>query len=183
MENCRKLWWVSAACISWTLNATIVHVILLWQDPVTKKCEILLSRNVGTAIWTDFDNTGDQEPLSFAKATIRDFTRGRYNENNAPLEKAIDLIQYGQHFFFVPVTERLQGGRMMRKARNTYKHDFTWVPIEDFLGYAPLYDYRLKKSGYITADPNLREVVRIVWPEVQKRCIGCSAGQKKRHEH
>jgi hypothetical protein len=156
-----------------------VHVILLWQDPITKKCEILLSRNVGTAIWTDFDRTGSQEPISFAKATIRDFTRGRYNEKNAPLEKSIDLIQYGQHFFFVPVTERLQGGRIMRKARNIYKYDFTWVPIEDFLGYAPLYDYRLKKSGYITADPNLREVIRIVWPEVQKRCIGCSASQKQ----
>jgi hypothetical protein len=172
MKNYVWLWLIGAASLSWALSATIVHVILLWQDPTTKKWDILLSQNVGTAIWTDFDNTGDQEAIPFAEATIRDFTRGRYNERNAPLETAIDLIQYGQHFFFVPVTERLEG-RIMRKARNKYKHDFTWVSVENFLGAAPIADNRQRKSGPITAEPNLREVVRIVWPEVKKRCIGC----------
>ena len=167
MKQGIKLLLAGMVCITLSLSATIVHVVLLLQDPATKKWEILLSRNVGTALWTDFDNTGSQEPVAFAKATIRDFTNGRYNELNAPMEKAIDLIQYGQHFFFVPVTERLYG-RTMRKARNKHKHDFTWVPMDEFLGYRPVYDSRLKKSGLITAEPNMRAVVRIVWPEVQK---------------
>ena len=172
MTHGKRFCLISLACMSWALSAVVVHVILLWQDPATQKWQMLLSRNVGVAIWTDFDRTGDQDPLDFAKATIRDFTRGRYNEHNVPLENSIDIILYGQHFFFAPVNERLQGGRLMRKARNRYKHDFTWVPMEDYTSYKPLQDYRLKKSGRITADPNLREVVRIVWPEVQKKFEG-----------
>ena len=151
-----------------TVRATIVHIIPLWQDKKTKKWEIMLSRNTGTALWTDFDHASKGEPYVVARATIKDFTRGRYNEKNMPLKSGVDLIEYGQHFWFVPVSERVDNWSM-RKARNSFKMDFTWVSMDEFLGFTPVHDPRQRKSGRITADPNLRATVRILWPEVQKK--------------
>lgn len=149
-------------------NATIIHVIPLWVDHATKKWEILLSRNPGMAVWTDFDSISQQDPLALARDTISKYSRGRYCEKNAPLNSAIDSIQYGQHFFFLPVKWQVDNSEM-RKARNKYKRDFVWIPMEEFVGYDPVFDHRQKKSGRITADPNLRAAVRILWPDIQKR--------------
>jgi hypothetical protein len=143
-------------------------VIPLWQDKVTKKWEILISRNAGTAIWTDFDNEGKQDPRQLAIKTLHDFTRARYNEKNAPLSSAIDLIQYGQHFWFVPVVSRVED-KAMRMARNQEKRDFVWVPIDKFLALETIHDPRQRKSGRITIDHNLREAMRILWPDVSKK--------------
>jgi hypothetical protein len=165
-----RLWLIGFCFMAWSISATIIHVILLWHDQTTKKWEILLSRDSGTAIWTDFDHTGQGNAQLFARSTIRDFTRGRYNEKNAPLHSAIDLIQYDQHFFFVPVVERVDDFAM-RRARNMYKRDFVWVPLEEFLGYSTVHDRRQRKSDLITVEPNLRAVVRILWPEFEKRLV------------
>ena len=127
---------VSLYIVTWYVHATVVHIIPLWYDPVTKNWDVLVSRNAGTAMWTDFDNTAKGDLLSLARSTISSFTHGRYNEKNAPLSSAIDLIQYDQHFFFVPVLHRLDDAAM-RKARNRKKSEFTWVQASVLTGYGP----------------------------------------------
>ena len=148
--------------------ATVVHVIPLWYDTTTKNWEILLGRNTGTAIWTDFDHGGTEDPITLARSTIKNFTHNRYNEKNAPLESGIDIINSNQHFFFIPVTEKLDN-LAMRRARNNTKSEFTWVSASVLAGYGQVLDPRKRKSGRITVEPNFRATFGLLWPEVTKK--------------
>lgn len=172
MDTCApkiiRLGMVCFCLATWYAGATIVHIIPLWYDQKTKNWDVLVSRNAGTAIWTDFDNTGTGDAISMARSTIRSFTRGRYNEKNAPLSSAIDMIQYDQHFFFVPILQHLDD-KAMHKARNRNKSEFTWVPSTVLAGYSQVNDHRKRKSGRITIDPNFRATFRIIWPDVTKK--------------
>ena len=154
--------------VVWYANANVVRIIPLWSDPKTKSWEVLVSRNIGTALWSDFSSTGTERPGMLARATMREFTRGRYNETNAPLKTAIDLVQGNEQIFFVPVLQKVDD-KAMRKARNMKKSEFTWVPASVLAGYEPVHDPRKKKSGLITIEPTFRSTFRILWPAVAQK--------------
>lgn len=171
VTSASKIMQLSMVClclVAWCLKATGLHIVPLWYVKETKSWEVLVSRNAGTAFWTDFYNTGTADPILLAQSTIKSFTRGRYNESNAPISGAFSVIQSDQHYWFTPVLQRLDD-KVMRKARNCKKSDFTWVPAQVLAGYSQVYDRRKRKSGCITVEPNFREAFRILWPGVEKK--------------
>ena len=169
MQKCLiKVIFCIGMCIVVDLCASIVHVLPIWYEDCEKQWYMLLGRNIGTALWTAFDNEGPQEPVPLGIKTLHNYTKGRYNLHNAPVDTALAALVYGQYFFVVPVTERLSP-KILRKARNSKKTDFVWVPIQELLGDGDVIDRRQRKSGKITVEPNFRMTMRVIWPEFSRK--------------
>jgi hypothetical protein len=168
--NKRLLKTIFCIGICMTLNslASIVHVLPVWYESCEKQWYMLLGRNIGTSLWTAFDNEGPQEPIPLGIETLQKYTKGRYNLRNAPVDTALAAVVYGQHFFAVPVTERLSP-KILRKARNSKKTDFTWVSVKELIGEGDVIDRRQRKSGCITVEPNFRATLRVIWTEFSKK--------------
>jgi hypothetical protein len=158
----------SVLCLSLCLVvesfASMVHVLPIWYEVRENRWYMLLGRNIGSALWTAFDNEGPQEPIPLGIATLQESTKGRYNLRNAPVDTALATMVHRHHFFIVPVTERLSS-KQMRKARNSKKTDFTWVPVKELIGFGDVIDKRRRKSGRITVEPNFRQTLRLIWSE------------------
>lgn len=164
--------------VVWQVVATVVHITPLWYDQKTKNWEILVGRNTGTALWTDFDQAGSEDYRVLAKSDIRILTHGRYNEKNAPIAGSVDIVENDQHFLFLPVSERLDYKVLHKKAKNIKKREFAWVPVTVMLGFGRVSDNRKRKPRFITIEPNFRATLRILWPDVLKKFEALAASKK-----
>jgi hypothetical protein len=120
------------------------------------------------ALWTSFNNEGQQNEVSLGITTLCQYTKGRYNPRNALFYDAPVAKIYGQYFFAIPVTERLSD-KLLRKARNSHKTDFIWIPVYELIRDGDVIDNRSRKPKRITVEPNFRMILKVTWPELSKK--------------
>lgn len=169
------------------MRGAIAHFSLVYYNPELSGWEVFLGRNIGTAIWSDFHTTYTHNAAVLIKEALEEQTGGLYNQKNIVITGIKPVTLYDDHHFFVvPVKQRFEG-RDLRRARNRYKTEFTWIPAKDLIGNDQIVKTPIKrKPERITVDPSYRAVFRKILPDQLKKLEeACKINQKapaKKHK-
>lgn len=121
------------------------RALLLAYNNNEKDWKILLARNKGQNIWSDFSQTAQrgQKGNVVASDAVRNQTNGVYVVDIANTFHYYKQSPSGDWFHFIPVgagysVPFISGSQLYSNGRNAIKDDFMWVSVSDILNKKPI---------------------------------------------